>query len=452
MRKIIILFFTSLILVSCGEDFLNIRRDAAQVIPKTVADYQALLDWSTVMNTNTINDLMCVGADEYYLRDADWNAISAIFQYQKRAYIWSDDVYEGAEGANWNNSYERILYTNMVLNSKPEGEFDQKEWDKVRGQALFHRAWAYHSLVLTFCMPYRAETAEALLGVPLKLDYDVDEKPNRASLAQVYKQIIADLLEGERLLDDAVISKFNPTRSSVRALLSRVYMDMANYGEASVMAEKVLAVNRDFMDYNVLDTLAFMSFAGYPNGKGNPEVLFYNHTSSGQALAWNRMRVDSNLYETYDSDDLRKVVFFDNTGLYKGSQVGATQFFTGLGKDEVLLNKAECLVRAGEGREAIDLLNTMLMFRYKKNKFVPLIYQNNEAALDLVLQERFKQLFMRGTRWMDLRRLARYPKYAKSVTRKLNGEVYVLEPNSSKWAWPIPDNEIDLSKIPQNMR
>lgn len=452
MRKIIILFFISLILVSCGEDFLNIRRDAAQVIPKTVADYQALLNWDNVMNASTINVLMCVGADEYYLRDADWNSISATFQYQKRAYIWEDDVYEGAEVANWNNSYERILYTNMVLNSKPEGDFNQTEWDKVRGQALFHRAWAYHNLVLTFCMPYRAETAEGLLGVPLKLDYDVNERPKRASLQQIYKQIVTDLLEAERLLDETVISKFSPTRSIARALLSRVYLDMADYGEALKMADKVLSEHVDFMDYNLLDTLASTSFGSYPEGKGNPEVLFYNHTSGGQALAWNRMRVDSNLYETYDSDDLRKVVFFDNTRLYKGSQVGSTLLFTGLGKDEVLLNKAECLARAGEGREAVDLLNSMLKFRYKKNKFVPLIYQNNEAALALVLQERFKQLFMRGTRWMDLRRLARYPKYAKSVTRKLNGEKYVLEPNSPKWAWPIPDNEIDLSKIPQNTR
>ncbi len=57
---------------------------------------------------------------------------------------------------------------------------------------------------------------------------------------------------------------------------------------------------------------------------------------------------------------------------------------------------------------------------------------------------------MRGLRWTDLRRLNREPRYAISLERTVLGQPYNLPPNHQHYTFPIPDDIISLSGMPQN--
>jgi hypothetical protein len=98
-------------------------------------------------------------------------------------------------------------------------------------------------------------------------------------------------------------------------------------------------------------------------------------------------------------------------------------------------------------------LNNLLSFRYLTGTFVPLTASGPEQALDLVLTERRKELVFRGSlRWTDLRRFNKDLNLQVTVTHIINGTTYTLPPNDPRYAMPIPDQEVQLTGIPQNPR
>jgi hypothetical protein len=53
---------------------------------------------------------------------------------------------------------------------------------------------------------------------------------------------------------------------------------------------------------------------------------------------------------------------------------------------------------------------------------------------------------------MDLRRLNKDSRFAKTVLRKLYGITYLLPPNDNRYTFYIPQSVIDISGIQQNQR
>lgn len=98
------------------------------------------------------------------------------------------------------------------------------------------------------------------------------------------------------------------------------------------------------------------------------------------------------------------------------------------------------------------MLNELLVTRYESGSFTPLTASGAEQTLELILQERRKELVLRAIRWTDLRRLNLEPATANTLYRNLNGTLYSLEPNSPNYTLPIADDVIQLSTIPQNIR
>src|SRR5690606_28770484 len=103
----------SLLQSSCGREFLDEKRDKKQVTPSTISDFQAMMDYLSIMNVNSCHELGVIGADEYSVSDDRWSLLRD--PYQKNAYIWADEVYEDRDLGDWNEAYFRILYANMAL-------------------------------------------------------------------------------------------------------------------------------------------------------------------------------------------------------------------------------------------------------------------------------------------------------------------------------------------------
>jgi hypothetical protein len=89
--------------------------------------------------------------------------------------------------------------------------------------------------------------------------------------------------------------------------------------------------------------------------------------------------------------------------------------------------------------------------RWKENTFIPIVINNADSALAVILQERRKELLMRGLRWMDIKRLNEEGA-GIIVTRKINGQVINLSPKDPRFALPIPEDVIALSGMKQNPR
>ena len=165
--------------------------------------------------------------------------------------------------------------------------------------------------------------------------------------------------------------------------------------------------------------------------------------------------MDSLLIQMYHPDDLRLPLYYQlNTRGYYSIKRGYTRSlyaFTGLATDELYLIKAECAARRDDVPAAQTYLNELLVHRFRTGTYTPLSFSNGEDALTHVLRERRKELVWRGLRWQDLKRLNREG-HNITLTRQVNGITYTLPPNDPRYVFPIPDDEIALSDIQQNIR
>lgn len=158
----------------------------------------------------------------------------------------------------------------------------------------------------------------------------------------------------------------------------------------------------------------------------------------------------------YGPADLRTSLFFKKAAVpnrfnFKGNYTGDFYHFGGLATDEVLLNLAESGARIGKEEESLEALNYLLENRYMDG-FEPLADLEGEMLLQKVLEERRKELVFRGIAWLDLKRLNRYPEFARSLKRNYNTEGGDLPPNDARYALLIPPLEMNLNPMPQNNR
>lgn len=456
-NKWYLLLFLFPFVLSCGKGFLEPKSNSAIVIPKTLDDFEKILDNSTI---NATSGLSLVSCDDYFIGDsALWTSASAT---QKNAYIWAADIYEGGtEIADWNIVYRSVFYANSVLHQLSQNSkySDPGRADFTKGWAHFVRASAFYDLLKNFSKTYKNEMeAKINLGIPLKLTANIDEIKQRSSVWEGYEQVIADLNVAIALLpkEISVVFRNRPSRPAAYALLSKVYLSMSNYTHAELYADSCLALYDKLIDYNLIDKNSITPFK-----KTNDEVLLYANQVNGQYnyVLYNptvNITVDSVLYKSYKEGDLRKQLFFIKSGLFikpkRGYAETLSLSFTGLATDEIYLIKAECAARRSDVPIALSYLNKLLQKRFTIESYNKVSINNARLLLEEIKKERRKELFWRaGTRWEDIKR---YNDEGEQIilSRKLGSKIYQLLPGSPRYVFPIPDDEITLSRIVQNPR
>ncbi|WP_170982984.1 RagB/SusD family nutrient uptake outer membrane protein [Dyadobacter frigoris] len=441
------------VLMSCENEFLDVRPDKALVVPQTLDDFQAILDNTSVMNVAPgLNE---VSADDFLATEAAWGVLSEV---EKNCYIWQPDLFGSQPSVEWNYPYQQVFYANIVLNGLSALKPDMAQisrWQNLHGSALFYRAIAFYHLVQIFASPYGSGDQASQPGIPLRLDQGIEKKSTRSSLKESYDQIEKDLLMAVELLPERTNYKSRPSKAAAFALLSRLYLTMGNFEKSLVYADSSLKINSQLMDYSLLDSTSLSPFpSALPNG--NVEVLFHTAKTPYLFETIPTVVVDPLVFSSFAHEDLRRVLFFNNRGngiiTFKGSYNSFNNGFAGLATDEIYLIRAECFTRSGKIAEAQDDLNFLLASRWKKGSFTPVKEDSQDALLLRIINERRKELVGRGLRWTDLRRLNLDARFAKTHTRRIGGHTSSLSPNDVKYVFPIPDNEILMNGLQQNPR
>ncbi|SEN20793.1 SusD family protein [bacterium A37T11] len=455
MKKRIIIHYSFLLLAlgACGKGFLAVKYDKSVVTPTTLADYQALLHGN--MQTPSSHELGITGSDEFYLSNASWQSL--VQPYLKNGYIWADDIYEQQPCEDYNRAYSRILTANIVLDGLDKltpNEDEKQQWDQAKGAALYFRAEKFYQLAQLFCKPYYKETATIDPGIALRLSPDVEQASQRASVAETYQQICADLLAALPLLPVISQTNLHPSKAAANALFAKTYLLMGDYVSAAGYAADCLSQQNMLINYQTLSKDSNTPFPAY--AEGNEEVILLSYTANIPIVASSRFNADTTLLALYQSGDLRNAIFYrtntDGRILFKGSYAGSAYYFTGLSTSEVWLISAECHARLGQLGKAMNDINTLRKTRFSPEQYVPLEAADEQQALRLVLEERRLELVMRGTRWEDLRRLNNEPAFAKTLVRQVNDQRYELLPNSPRYVWPLPDDAINFGHLTQNPR
>lgn len=462
----------TVLLPGCGK-FLAKNVDSSVQQAHTVADFQAIMD-NNVMTAGTTPGLGPLYVDDYTIEPAAQPGLDA---FSIAVYTWQPSLLTSNILPSWSYPYDAINYCNDVLTELP-GLTDLDSTDVagrrfVLGQAYYLRAFLYYNLEETFGQPYREASSSTDHGVPLRISENVQPQAPRATVAEVYQQIVSDLNKAAPLLPTAlqVANRNRPCRAAAYGLLARVWLTRQDYAQAAAYADSCLSLYDSLVDYNSLDSTRTHPF---PPG-GNSEVLFQCWAENYPLQYAQTTLVDSTLYSSYSPDDLRRSIFFlpitgaagpaaipapipapgASSGMaagysFKGQYSGRYYIFSGIAVDEVFLIRAESRAWIGDIAGAMADVNALLVKRWRKGRFTPYTAATQDAALRIVLSEKRKETLFREGRFYDLRRLNQNPAYADTMSRVYGGTTYTLLPGSPRYAFPIPQQEIDLDGEVQN--
>lgn len=389
-------------------------------------------------------------ADNYYMSHDAWASTLELTQH---LYLWQKyDIV----GSDWITPYRAVYTANVVLDNIDKVKLvtvgDKNRSLQLKAMAYFIRAYNHFGLSQLFMPVYNKATATSDLGIPLNLTSDINAKITRSTSAQTYNQMISDIELSLNGLSGQPSPKYLPSKPAAYGLLSRVYFSMQDYKKAGLYADSCLNLYNSLIDYNGIDAMAAAPFDQF-----NSEDIYDTQASYPNALHQNKAKVDSLLYRSYDSNDIRKEAFFqengDGTYFFKGNYTGKLNdptMFTGIATDEMYLTRAECLARQGDSLSALKDLNTLLENRIINGSFSPYKLPIIGGLMKLILQERRKELVFRALRWTDLRRLNQERVYADTLYRILDGQQYELLPSSDRYTLQIDRKTIEISGIQQN--
>ncbi|ARS40306.1 hypothetical protein CA265_11835 [Sphingobacteriaceae bacterium GW460-11-11-14-LB5] len=460
--KIKLIILAILILTGFGscKKYLDESPIKGKVVPKTLADYEEFLNDIILSQSGYIYpEFMTDDMLNSSITSVNTNRMSRSYTWQKELLLATDD------DAEWNTPYNYIYICNLVLdNLQNAAQGTEETRNRLRAEALTQRAYYLFTVANLYGNDYVAATASTDLSVPIMLHGDLEAKATRATVQQVYDQVISDLQTAISIADfpDVGRNYVHPGKLASMALLARVYLFKGDYANALKCANDILAKKNTLFDWNSLSFSnpakpTASTIVNNPLPQSNVENLYCKLVTNGGIFV--RFMASSDLLTVLDTKDLRYVFNFTrltSTGAASTSvnpdYLGTTPNYS-IGVPEIMLIKAECLARAGDKDGAVAILNTLRIKRFKPADYVALTASSADDALAKVLTERRRELLYKGVRWFDLKRLNRDDRFKKTISRVIGSTTYTLEPNSPAYLLQIAPKIIDINPlIVQNRR
>lgn len=469
MKKIYILIMIGLLSVACEEDFLDeAQSKSTSVVIETVDHIESLYEYHNV-NSRMWGYTNAFAHDNAHMPQEILDETSS-FSPEIIAHHTLGTTIDRSNDTYWRDQYRRLAVPNKGLELLKEGLLigdDQKQIDRLIAESHYQRAAVFFDLLVEYAL-YPSVANENEMGIVLKRSSSFEESQVRASL----KESVAGIIEE---IDNALqyyppnASKPSHWRidiSSINALAARFYLYLGDYDKAKFHSDAALSGFSTMTNYeDVVSISPYSKWWGnfvYPNttdfGTGSPEWLefFGDHYAyqQNENPAWNTSP-SQELLDLYDDNDLRKIFFvkdwFDRYGAetnkwYAYIIWGPTTINGREGVPEMYLTRAECKAREGDFAGAMADVEMVRINRFNASDYVALpIPSSVEEAVNIVIDERRREDPF-DYRFMDIKRLNNDPITDPIIlTRSINGETIVIQPDNRGYARPIGDEVIELS-------
>lgn len=398
------------------------------------------------------------------------------------------------ENAFWTQAYKKINIANNVLNSLEKvpktTDTELEGVAKVEGEARFLRAYYYLTLVNLYGQPYEPSTAPQKLGVPLKVNPEVEDKKwSRNTVAEVYDLILSDLLAAEKAFDKVKSEKksiYRADQTAVRLLLSRVYLYMQQWSQAAAYAQLVIDKHPQLQDLRTTDNPMMLqdNVENVFSMGGDDLPVMISYQAQG-------LRVSNSQYNSYATNDLRRSQWLWKSGVFQGLTLrenaakyltspldpsSAKYYYDGysynltydhspvsslfwLRSAEAYLNLAEAEAAQGNDDPARQAVNKLRRNRYPNSAVLWEITSSGSTLISDIRAERRRELILQGHRWFDLRRYRvstvqpekisithNYTYYEdRGSSKPLETRQYVLGEDDPSWTQPIPQEVLDFN-------
>ena len=470
-----------------GKPLFLSKRDIAEFQNGVIATYRGLhygSSWQTV-------EVMT----ECFNASIDFGNNYGFVHRLGSGFLASDDYTTGI----WAGHYGAIKNYNIAIEQCDlvEDEALKADANVLKGIALFCRASSYLTLARHFSADYEPATAATELAVPLILVYDQLEKPVRATLQEVYDQIIADLDEAEALLSEAGTINLNgtavnlagapkslaPTVDAVKALKARYFLDVHEYELAAESAMDVIdseagyalsssleEMNKEFMTDEGNESIIRL-YATKTEGAVGCTIYTSVQSTDAEGKFFQPMFIPSQtLVNAYENSDLRKQVWFPvdmypvkvqgtlyngitmftkyigNPTLQQGNNEDGAHFCKPLMIAEMYLIAAEAYAQSGNEGDAAAIIGELRAARKAGDM--------TGDVMDVIKGEWLRETIGDGQRincikrWGDGLPARPAQKAAENIVMNTPASDYTareLAADSHTLVWPIPSYEIKIS-------
>ncbi|WP_321280378.1 RagB/SusD family nutrient uptake outer membrane protein [Marinifilum fragile] len=456
-RILLMLLAGSMFVSACSDSFLEDPEPTTSVSPEQV--FQSIGGARAALNG--IYSFMRTGnvdgnTDDYGLLTvrimADLKGLDAAL-VAPSWYYWDYRFMETMRTVNstrtreiWSRYYKMINDANTIITFTPGIDAVEEEKNQILGEALGIRAYLYFELAKLYQHTYAKDAKAPAVPIYLEPSTAATKGNPRASLTEVYTQIVKDLLDAASKVgkDRGLKSNFNI--DVINGLLARVYLNMENWTEASKYAKLARK------DYPLMSGDDFK--AGF-NDTGNAEWIWGLPTNGEQTLSWaayfsfwdhNRASGYMNIYcdkafkELFTATDARNLFEYDDVQetwystkmTDKPDNTGAIVMMRAA---EMYLIEAEAEAEAGNNTAAQDAL-----FEVQGNRDADAVKSAATGAtlVNEILLERRKELFGEGFAFFDIKR--------RQLALKRGADHWYqadLPANAKEFVLQIPKKELD---------
>ncbi|MBD2705632.1 RagB/SusD family nutrient uptake outer membrane protein [Spirosoma sp. BT702] len=395
----------------------------------------------------------------------------------------------------WSTCYKTINLTNTLITSAEKLSFNEQRKARIIAEAKFFRALNYFWLVQLFGdVPQKLDPTTGVITEAV-----------RTPQAEVYKTIVDDLKYAETNLAATYPQWGRIRKGAVQHLLSKVYLVQKDWTNAADMAKKVIQDQANYKleeDYTrifhwenqvnkeIIYSVQYENDATNSGSIGNQGHLYFQNSYSDipgmqRVIQWgrpfSRFAPTPYLMKLFDkSKDERTDIwrtfddyYYNNPAtLPAGKKVGdpideswrdkiefhwtnlkyfdptrpnvnegrGNKDFIVFRLGETYLIAAEALMMAGKNDEAVTYFNEIR--RRAARPGVNLSVSASALNIDLILEERGKELAGEMDRWFDLVRTGKAVERVKAYSARGQNikATHVLR--------PIPQTQIDRVTIP----
>lgn len=385
-------------------------------------------------------------------------------------YTFNHSATTGSYSGFWDQIYNCILQSNSLLENinKLQAAGSTENFDTYKGQALTARALMYFDLVRLYGKPYTYDKSS--FGVPnVTMPLLASAQPLRNTVEENYAQILKDLQEAAPLMIKTKSNGYMNYYTNM-ALQAKVNLYMGKNAEALTAAQEVmkgpysLYSNAGWVGSWATqfgsESLFELAIVPLESDLGNSSLSFYlrrKSHGSPSAAGW-FMASDYFLDRLgQDKNDVRwGVMSYDETS---NSHLGASYKYSGdvalfgdgkgiatavnikvIRLSEVYLIAAEAALPTDKGLAATYLNN----IRKRSPNLAPATDQT--ISIDMILDERSKELFTEGQRFFDMMRLNKTITYNDEFGGiAVQGREKTIDRTFYKTVLPIGQDEINAN-------
>lgn len=356
----------------------------------------------------------------------------------------------------YNQAYSYINRWNTIISLVDESKGDGNIKQLAKAEAKIFRAYDHFLLVNTYAKAYNPQTAATDGGICIMDKFDLEAQPSKSTVAQVYDFIQKDIEDALPFIKEKPKDVYHPSLAFAYAFKAKVHLFKREIAKAKEAAQKSLSYNNQIFDLVAYSKQGGPAAVAVP-AASNVEVLSYMYMTGYNEMNFAQTYIISpELRTLFGTNDGRFNLFFNSTSttnLDQGSNTAYwatqyTRFFyptVGMKTTEVYLILAECYARDNQFAEAVTVLNNLRAKRILSGTVDLAVPATRKETMDLVVNERRKELLLGFNRFFDLKRLNTETEYAKTITRvfpivnkTVPQKTYTLQPNSRLYIIPFP--------------